>query len=946
MVGRDRELAALTRCLGALGSDPQSRPLLVLLQGEAGVGKTRLLQEFCRSVGDGLVLAGSATGSGVERPFALIREALAVVVAGWSAVPEPLLEREHALRHVLAPLISDHGPVADHDHPVDELVQAAVELFSFVATRPVVVALEDLHWADEESLAVITRLAATPGLPVLLVGSLRPEDLDRRHALAPALGTWERQSTVLHVVLGRLAEADLGAMLEAAFGRPVPHATVRLLHDRTQGNPFFVEELVTTAGGADPDRLATTPLPWNATEAVLRRVDELDPATRTVLRVAAELGAQAEFDLLAAASGLPGDDLLARLRVLVGANFLHESDDDVFAFRHALTREAVADQLLGREQQRIHAAVLDVLRQQGDADPARLAHHAARAGASGDAVRYARVAADRSLSAGSGTQALQLATLGLEHAGSAPAEDELALRATAARAARQIGEYDLAQEHAGRWRLLAIEAGDASAEAGALRLEAEMCSERGDSAGHWDRIRRAVAVAEAAGPSPELAWCYAELSRAHMLADQDAETIHFADRALDLAGCTDAAGAAAYALVNKAMVVGVDVERSDEALAMMSAAYASALDRHDVVTATRAIFNTIQLLRGRPRSVEHLRGALADGDALQARYGRTPIDTELATFHAELAMHDGDGEALDRALDNFPAAPDGRQPAVGLLWRAWGEAEAGRPSAAVDALTAGLVALGLVEGTHRHWSLGFALVAHGHAGDGAATAQELAASLDEWNSWSPTCRRLVPSHIGRCVLAVVGRVPMRELQPIIDGVLAFAGPRDGYVPAGLAALLAAFRAEGAGNLDSAMMHARASIAEGTDLGALQQAQSHVLLARCLGAGGDRREAATAAERAVALLDGWPGWRRDDATDLLHRLSGGGAGAGGLTAREVEVLRQVARGLSNREIAERLYIAPKTAAVHVSNILGKTGAASRTEAASWAIRNGLLEPAVT
>jgi predicted ATPase len=199
---------------------------------------------------------------------------------------------------------------------------------------------EDLHWADAESLALFGRLAVTADLPLLLVGTFRPEGVARRHPLVELLAELERQRLVTGVALERLSRAGVAELLAAVYGNPVPYQVAEALHRRTGGNPFFLEELVVTAGRVDPARLATLPLPWNLSEAVLRRLDDLAPSQRRVVDAAAILGRRISFDLLAAVTGSGEDELIAILHHLVAENVMEE-EPDLFAFRHALTREAI-----------------------------------------------------------------------------------------------------------------------------------------------------------------------------------------------------------------------------------------------------------------------------------------------------------------------------------------------------------------------------------------------------------------------------------------------------------------------------------------------------------------------------------------------------------------------------------------------------------------------------
>jgi hypothetical protein len=195
-----------------------------------------------------------------------------------------------------------------------------------------------------------------------------------------------------------------------------------------RGNPFFLEELVVTAGRADPARLAAFPLPWRLSEAVLRRLDDLTPDQRRVVDAAAILGRRISFDLLAAVTGSGEDELIAILRHLVAENVMAEDEPDVFAFRHALTREAIAGRLLGRERRRLHEKDLAALQETGG-DWAAVAWHAQGAGRYDELVEAARRGARNYLRQGSTAEALCLAETGL-----AEADRDLELLAAAAKA--------------------------------------------------------------------------------------------------------------------------------------------------------------------------------------------------------------------------------------------------------------------------------------------------------------------------------------------------------------------------------------------------------------------------------------------------------------------------------------------------------------------------------
>ena len=460
MVERATELARLRELATTTGD-----PAVALISGEAGVGKTRLVAELVATLDPAVaVLAGQGSQGAPGRPFQLLLEAVEPQVATWDAVPERLADRSEPLRLLLAPVAPKLAGHAERDYGQEELLRAAVDLVRELAGPDgAVLVFEDLHWADAESIALFGRLAITPGLPLLLAGTFRPEGVGRRHPLVELLVELERQRMVTTIALERLGRAGVAELLAAVYRNPVPFQVAEALHRRTGGNPFFLEELVVTAGRADPARLAALPLPWNLSEAVLRRLDDLDPAQRRVVDAAAILGRRISFDLLAAVTGSGEDELIAVLRHLVAGNVMVEEEPDVFAFRHALTREAIAGRLLGRERRRLHEKALAAIQESGADDWAAVAWHAQGAGRYDELVEAARSGAWSYLQQGSTAEALRLAETGLSEA-----DRDLDLLAAASKAAWMIGLQSLAIEHGERWHREAAAAGDPALEARAL----------------------------------------------------------------------------------------------------------------------------------------------------------------------------------------------------------------------------------------------------------------------------------------------------------------------------------------------------------------------------------------------------------------------------------------------------------------------------------------------
>ena len=326
---------------------------------------------------------------------------------------------------------------------VDARAVAVDAVAERIGTGPALLILEDLHWADSDSVGVFEQLATMPLGALTLVATYRPDELTTRLPGGEMLVRLERRRNVQQFHLERLTQTEVGAFVSAVYGRVVNTAVVDALRNRTGGNPFFLEEILTAAGDVEPEALAEQPLPWTLAELVSGQLDGLSPEQRRVIEAAAVLGSRAPFDVLALLAGRSEDDLIADLRTLVERGLLAEEADDEFSFRHELVRDAVENQLLGRQRRRLHERALEALRETMSTDLADLAHHAAGAGHYDEMVELAREGVAHYLDIGATHQALRIAITGLTEA-----PDDLDLLAAATRAAWLIGAHDEAWDHA------------------------------------------------------------------------------------------------------------------------------------------------------------------------------------------------------------------------------------------------------------------------------------------------------------------------------------------------------------------------------------------------------------------------------------------------------------------------------------------------------------------
>ena len=237
---------------------------------------------------------------------------------------------------------------------------------------PVVVVLEDLHWADRSSRDLVAFLARTlRSGRVTLVASYRSDELHRRHPLRPLLAELVRLPGVERLELAPFSRAELAEHLEAIAGAPLPADQVERIYARSEGNPFYAEQLL-AAGAGD----AEVALPSTLADVLLARVQALSEPAQQVLRVAAVAGRRVSHRLLAEVAGWPEAELEQGLREAIGAGVLvADSNTGTYTFRHALLQEAVYGDLLPSEQVRLHAGYARLLAAEPEGVAAELAHH-------------------------------------------------------------------------------------------------------------------------------------------------------------------------------------------------------------------------------------------------------------------------------------------------------------------------------------------------------------------------------------------------------------------------------------------------------------------------------------------------------------------------------------------------------------------------------------------
>lgn len=963
----------------------------VLVAGEAGIGKSRLVAEFTARLGARpLVLTGRCPefgSAGVPfAPFLALMRALLreLGVDGLAA----LLPPRPALANWLPRLALRTGGTGAFDR-VRLFGEILTVLEHLAATRPAVLVLEDLHWADDATRDLLTFLVANlSGEDGVLVGTYRPEAAGPFRGL---VGEMRRNPGVRVVELVTLTRHEVGRQLAALFEREPEPSLITTVFERSGGNPLFVEAL-----GADPDRM-----PVDISDLLLGFLSGVSEDARTVLRTAAVIGSPIRHELLTVATELPAIQLNAAIRRTVDRQLLLTTETG-YEFRHALIRRAIYEDLLPAERTQIHARLADCLADDESATGrTELARHAAAAGGTEQALT-AYWAAARAVTAH--PERLHLLEQVRELWDAVPAAEALT-GITKSRLLEDILE-DAIASGATAQGLAAADAALQLAEHGPVP---DLHPHR---LGALYRRRATLRGYTALGPGSDLSRAL-ELSARQPFGLERAEVLSLsaATRAFngDAAGVAEDATAAleiaeqfgATDLVarNHAYLALAYADRIDTALEHFASAYAAAAAASNGATGARTAHD-VALADGTAaaRSVTSAAAAEVGAGARSAGVAKPAVGPkpvagvgpvggdpavvlEIATWEAAvLQAHGRYADAVAAVHRGLRAAHASFRSAPILLIRwtqslvalgRWDEACAAVDPAEFDRLPpltrAALLLcygeIGLARGDYTSARAQAVMIGH-LLGDGAWAAPyrlrylALESRLALETGDSMRASRILSD--GENV-----RAATLSAHPHEAWALAVLSARVEQPPAALTAAAstlpvsspvdAAQRATYEAYSAATSEHWAAAARAWQDLGQpYEEAISLHAAAECAVAQGDR-EFATAAARQVIELAGRLGAQPLlDAVDRLARRArlvvdpaAPKATASTpdhlrLTARELEVLRLVARGMSNRAVAGELFISANTAGVHVSRILGKLGVATRTEAAAFAYANGLLD----
>jgi DNA-binding SARP family transcriptional activator len=427
-VGRVRELSTLRRLWSRARAGGGARVALVV--GEAGIGKSRLVRELALEAHrqGAIVLHGSAAED-LLVPHQHFVEALAhyLSVAAPDEWQRRVAPRADDLEPV-APGLTRHGGAQPREDGQPEsrryrLFEAVASLLDELAADvPVLLVLDDLHWADDSTAALLRHtLESRPDMRVLVLATQRPSDLAPAGAVAKALQRLAQHHVVERLTLSGLPDLDVAQLSRNLTGHELAPELVHAIREEAGGNPFFVQEIVRHLSDSDHGggvlSLARADVPDGVREVVDLRLARLGAACVRLLGVAAVIGVEFELAPLEQVSDLEGEDLAAALDEAVAAGLVFEAthgDREGFAFSHALVRRTLLERLTRAHQRRIHARVAEALeRSRGDAALLEIAHHLCEAQPVADrehALAYATRAAEQAIAGLAYSEAVDLFT--------------------------------------------------------------------------------------------------------------------------------------------------------------------------------------------------------------------------------------------------------------------------------------------------------------------------------------------------------------------------------------------------------------------------------------------------------------------------------------------------------------------------------------------------------
>ncbi len=962
-IGRERELDRIRGLIDQLEAASASGTT-VLITGEAGIGKSRLVAEArTYALSRGVhVLQGAAFEMDSAAPYGPITDLFRSLVR--DSTPQQALDSLGAGAYAVARLLPgvaswfepDQNAREQSDSSRSQLLQGLLLAFDrLLHLGPTLLVIEDIQWADEASLELLLHLArSAPTQALLVVLTLRSEEAGS--AAVDLRSTLERQRLMTELVLAPLGDVDVAAMVSCLLGNAGPARITETIVDLAEGNPFFIEEVArsTLAGGGKRVEQGGVGVPRTVHDAVQRRVHRLGDPARQVLQVASVAGRRFDFLLLQYVLGTSERDLVAIVKDLIGAQLVVEESDDRFAFRHALTRHAVYSDLLGRERRGLHADVLAALEQTEAATAEELSYHAYAAGAWPKAVRYGAQAGQHALSLHAPRAAVEQFRRSIEAAqrlGEPPAPELLRGRG---HAHHSLGEFELARADYEAALAATAASGDQCLAWQSL-VDLNLLWSARDYAVAGEYAERSLAVARELNDSSCIARSLDRVGNWHMNTGRVRQALAHQQEALAVLDSTgDRRGVADTLNLLGMTSAFVDSEQSADYYTRAIPLSREFDNRQDLVTALVMRVLAGGFYYGDSFAPARLESVQSELDAQEAIRIAQTIDWPAGESFArwELALWYGMRGQYARA---FELASAGLRIAEEIEHRQW--------------ISAGLCSLGVLyldvllperarplleralELARELGSLVWAAYATARlaqaftlerdfAKASAVLHSELRAdtpmeTATERQLWCARADLLLERGAAREALEVAERLAV-TLRPekvaprlwIVRGAaLTALRSFDSAEPL----LAAAIHTSQAAELRSQTWRAHAAYARLLRMrGRRDAAEREVQLARTLVSElaapmGDETVRTSFLERALKQIPH---------TGLASERRAAKEAFGGLTGREREVAGLIAAGLSNRAIAERLVVGERTVETYVSSILAKLGFTARTQIAAW------------
>ena len=965
-VGRERVMASL----GARLADAfEGRGSVVMLAGEAGIGKTAVVREFASLARErgAVVLSGScfeggwqpAYGPWVEAVGGFVEDLDSARLSGLVGDSAPALARLFPGLRSALPGTPEAVPLRPSEARF-RLFDAVSRFLARVADEaPVLLALDDLHWADRETLALLRYVArASTGSRLLILGAYRdpdPDDETRRLA-TELLAVVRREADFARIGVDALNVNQVERYLAATTGMPAPSRLARALHDETAGNPFYLGEVVRqlleegrladAASAGDP--VAGLGVPAGVREILARRMSRLSAAARQVLGIAWAFSGGFELSLLAALTGLSELALLDVIDELLAAGLIRPAGErrPGYDFAHALVRHALADEVNPDRRARLHRRIaheLEASERAGRAAELAYQYHASRALPGAElGIPRCRAAADAAAASHAPERAASFLRMAADlAAGAGPAERADILCSLAFAEAEALLLDDARGSVEDALAALTASGADAEATAGFLARVARTLKEGGASRPAWEPlVERGL---ELLGDRRDLTWARLALLRDRL--EVVSTGVVNASRLLEH-------DPQAVALIR----AGGDED--DYALTFEPLQCRTREETEHVLALARTWRRPAAVMRAldvAARDLLHRHGAVHDaletlGELLEAseRYGSIPGQAEalvqLSAAHA--------------ALGELTLARDDEQRARELVARLG-------PQHRLHLILDLVIATVLAYLTEGDWD-GLARRATRYAASreaargplGPAWATLAVVNLSRTGA-EDQCRRLLDALTP--VLDRLGPTAFRQSACVYragEAVWRFSASE--YVPdyRRLALDLVAAGVADAPLASNALTVARMAVLMGDDgeagawfararreleadgrrpLRAVVDYDEALALVRAGSPDQARIEALLDAAAAAFGTLGMNSWERDARELLVDRAA---PLPDRLTAREAQVLRLLAAGKTNKEIAAELVLSPATVERHVANLYRKIGARRRAEATAYALTHGL------